>query len=165
MLVVDDEPEIAEFVATELRFGGFEVIVAHDGPRGLAAARSERPDLVLLNDGDLTYAKIRLDDHSLETVTQHISGFEASLPRALCWAAAWDMVRDSELRARDYVRLFIAGVNKESDIGVVQSLIRQVQGAVTSILGAYRTFRDLDATMLEMLPIASTAPVVSVWIA
>lgn len=49
ILVVEDEHEIAEFVATELRFGGFEVLVEHDGPRGLAAARAERPDLVLLD--------------------------------------------------------------------------------------------------------------------
>jgi aminopeptidase N len=90
-----------------------------------------RPDVVLVNDDDLTYAKIRLDDRSLATVTQHISGFESSLPRALCWAAAWDMVRDSELAARDYVRLFTAGIGEETDIGVVQSLLRQVQGALT----------------------------------
>jgi aminopeptidase N len=90
-----------------------------------------QPDVVLVNDDDLTYAKIRLDDRSLATVTQHISGFESSLPRALCWAAAWDMVRDSELAARDYVRLFTAGIGEETDIGVVQSLLRQVQGALT----------------------------------
>ena len=90
-----------------------------------------RPDLVLVNDDDLTYAKIRLDPHSLATVTEHIDGFESSLPRALCWAAAWDMTRDAEVAARDYVRLVLGGIGKEPDVGVVQSLLRQVQGALT----------------------------------
>ncbi|HEY5335194.1 MAG TPA: aminopeptidase N, partial [Mycobacteriales bacterium] len=52
-----------------------------------------RPDVVLLNDDDLTYAKPRLDDASLAVVREHIGGFATSLPRALCWAAAWDMCR------------------------------------------------------------------------
>ena len=63
------------------------------------------PDVLLLNDDDLSYAKLRLDDRSLSTVVGHLSAFESSLPRALCWAAAWDMVRDAEMAARDYVKL------------------------------------------------------------
>ena len=49
ILLVEDEPDIAEFVATELRFEGFEVRVEHDGMKGLLAARQEAPDLVLLD--------------------------------------------------------------------------------------------------------------------
>ncbi len=85
-----------------------------------------RPDVVLLNDDDLTYAKIRLDEHSLATVTDHIGNFAESLPRALCWAAAWDMTRDAELPTQDYLRLVRSGVAGESGVGVVQLLLRQV---------------------------------------
>ncbi|MFR9796221.1 aminopeptidase N [Streptomyces sp. MS06] len=87
----------------------------------------ERPAVVLLNDDDLSYAKVRLDAESLRTVTEHLGDFEASLPRALCWASAWDMTRDGELAARDYLSLVLSGIGKESDIGVVQSLHRQVK--------------------------------------
>ncbi len=90
-----------------------------------------QPDLILVNDDDLTFAKIRLDERSLATVTSHIGGFEESLPRALCWAAAWDMMRDAEMRARDYIALVLAGISGETDIGVVQSLMRQALSAVT----------------------------------
>jgi len=83
-----------------------------------------RPSLVLLNDDDLTYAKIRLDEHSLGTLLEHIGGFEDSLPRALCWGAAWDMTRDAELAASDYVGLVLSGIGAEDDIGLVQSLQR-----------------------------------------
>ncbi len=90
-----------------------------------------QPDLVLLNDDDLTFAKIRLDERSLATLVAHVGDFTDSLPRALCWTAAWDMTRDAEMAARDYVALVLAGIGRETDIGVVQSLLRQAQAAVT----------------------------------
>lgn len=89
-----------------------------------------RPAVFLLNDDDLSYAKVRLDEESLKTVTAHIGDFTESLPRALCWASAWDMTRDGELATRDYLALVLSGIGKESDIGVVQSLHRQVKLAV-----------------------------------
>jgi aminopeptidase N len=89
-----------------------------------------RPDLVLLNDDDLTYGKIRLDDHSRETLVSSIGSFTSSLAAAVCWAAAWDMTRDGEMPARDYVRLVLGGVDSVRDIGVVQTLLRQAATAV-----------------------------------
>ncbi|AWK08690.1 aminopeptidase N [Streptomyces spongiicola] len=89
-----------------------------------------RPAVVLLNDDDLTYTKVRLDEESLRTVTEHLGDFTDSLPRALCWASAWDMTRDGELPARDYLSLVLSGIGRESDIGVVQSLHRQVKLAL-----------------------------------
>ncbi|HWG03201.1 MAG TPA: aminopeptidase N [Trebonia sp.] len=89
-----------------------------------------RPDLVLINDDDLTYAKIRLDDNSLRTLVASIGEFTSSLPAAVCWAAAWDMTRDGEMAARDYVRLVLGGVDSVPDISVVQTLLRQAGLAV-----------------------------------
>ncbi|MFE4582213.1 aminopeptidase N, partial [Streptomyces chartreusis] len=91
---------------------------------------TRRPDVILLNDDDLSYAKVRLDEQSLAVVTEHLGDFEASLPRALCWASSWDMTRDAELATRDYLSLVLSGIGKESDIGVVQSLQRQVKLAI-----------------------------------
>ncbi|ARF55349.1 aminopeptidase N [Streptomyces gilvosporeus] len=91
---------------------------------------TRRPAVVLLNDDDLSYAKVRLDEESLKTVTEHLGDFTESLPRALCWASAWDMTRDAELATRDYLALVLSGIGKESDIGVVQSLHRQVKLAL-----------------------------------
>ncbi|GAA4294126.1 aminopeptidase N [Streptomyces venetus] len=93
-------------------------------------AGQRRPAVILLNDDDLSYAKVRLDEQSLAFVTEHLGDFESSLPRALCWASAWDMTRDAELAARDYLSLVLSGIGKESDIGVVQSLHRQVKLAI-----------------------------------
>jgi aminopeptidase N len=93
-------------------------------------AGEARPDLVLVNDDDLTYAKIRLDPHSLNTLLASIGEFTESLPTALCWAAAWDMCRDAEMAARDYVRLVLTGVASVSDISVAQTLLRQAGAAL-----------------------------------
>ncbi|MFE2432293.1 aminopeptidase N [Streptomyces sp. NPDC059373] len=90
----------------------------------------KRPAAVLLNEDDLSYAKVRLDEVSLATVKEHLGDFTESLPRALIWASAWDMTRDGELAARDYLELVLSGIGKESDIGVVQSLHRQVKLAI-----------------------------------
>ncbi|MEW2383299.1 aminopeptidase N [Micromonospora sp. NPDC047707] len=88
-------------------------------------------DVLLLNDDDLTYAKLRLDERSMATVVQHIAGFESSLARALCWTAAWDMIRDAELAARDYVALALAGLPAETDINLVTATLRQATTALT----------------------------------
>ncbi|MFE9407258.1 aminopeptidase N [Streptomyces sp. NPDC006704] len=103
-----------------------------------------RPAVVLLNDDDLSYAKVRLDEESLRVVTEHLGDFAESLPRALCWASAWDMTRDGELPTRDYLALVLSGVTKESDIGVVQSLHRQVKLALD--LYAAPEWRDAGLT-------------------
>jgi aminopeptidase N len=91
-----------------------------------------QPDLVLVNDDDLTYCKVRLDPRSLATVTERLGDLPDSLPRALCWAAAWDMTRDGELPARDYVRLVLRNIGTETEVGVVQTLIAQSMGAIQS---------------------------------
>ncbi|MCW2773786.1 MAG: Membrane alanyl aminopeptidase Metallo peptidase family [Nocardioides sp.] len=74
-----------------------------------------QPDLLLLNDGDLAYTKIRLDERSLTTVIEGIARLDDSLARALCWGAAWDMTRDAEMSATDFVTLVLSGVGSETD--------------------------------------------------
>ena len=92
-----------------------------------------QPALVLLNDDDLTYAALRLDEHSLSTVVSAIGRLADPLPRALCWTAAWDMVRAAELPAQGFVEMVLAGIGRESDISVVQVL----QGNLITALERY----------------------------
>ncbi len=131
------------------------------GPRTVIPelAGQPRPDLVLVNDDDLTYAKIRLDEHSLRTlVDASIGSFTESLPGALCWAAAWDMCRDGEMAARDYVKLVLSGVSSVADISVVQTLLRQAGQAARRFAdpGWRETGLAMVATALRDL--LSTAP-------
>ncbi|KGM16641.1 aminopeptidase N, partial [Actinotalea fermentans ATCC 43279 = JCM 9966 = DSM 3133] len=85
-----------------------------------------RPALILVNDDDLAYAKIRLDEASLAAATEHLHAFTDSLPRSLVWGAAWDMTRDGEWGARDFARLVLGNIAHETDSSVVQTLLRQL---------------------------------------
>jgi len=85
----------------------------------------EQPDLVLVNDDDLTYAKVRLDPRSLTTVVEQINTIGSPLARAVCWGATWDMCRDAEMPARAYVDLVLRGVAVESDLTAVGAVLRQ----------------------------------------
>ncbi|MEV5880570.1 aminopeptidase N [Streptomyces sp. NPDC052101] len=95
-----------------------------DGPRTVVAdlAGAEAPELVLVNDDDLTYCKIRFDDTSLATLREHLGALTDPLARALCWSALWNLTRDALLPARDFVDLVLRFAGRESDIGVLQML-------------------------------------------
>src|SRR3546814_10837050 len=80
----------------------------------------KRPDLVLLNDGDLAYAKIRLDDRSLRTAIAHLKDISAPLARSLVWGAAWDQTRDAEASASDYVELVLSNIGSETESTTVR---------------------------------------------
>ena len=90
----------------------------------------KRPDLILINDDDFTYAKIRLDEVSIKTATNHLNKIESSLSRALIWGAMWDMLRDAEVTTKDFLKLVINGIKEESDIGVIQQLLLQLRTAI-----------------------------------
>jgi aminopeptidase N len=74
-----------------------------------------QPELLLLNDNDLAYAKIRLDERSLKVAITDLSRIEDSLARALIWGAAWDMTRDAEMSATDFMHLVLANIGQETD--------------------------------------------------
>jgi aminopeptidase N len=91
-----------------------------------------RGKLILVNDDDLTYCSLRLDTESLQTALARIADIAEPLPRTLVWSAAWEMTREAELRARDFVALVSGGIHAETEVGVAQRLLLQAQTALTS---------------------------------
>jgi aminopeptidase N len=91
-----------------------------------------RPALLLVNDEDLAYAKLRLDEDSLATAQEHLADLAESLPRALVWSTAWDMTRDGEWAAREFVDLVLANVGAETDSTVIMVLLRQLSLALSA---------------------------------
>ncbi|MBB1253087.1 aminopeptidase N [Streptomyces alkaliterrae] len=89
------------------------------------------PELVLVNDDDLTYAKTRLDERSLATLREHLGAIEDPLARALCWSAMWNLTRDGLLPARDFLTLVLRFGGRESDVGVLQMLHAWARSAIT----------------------------------
>ncbi|MGW3864379.1 aminopeptidase N [Streptomyces sp. NPDC005047] len=113
------------------RYARAEVDV--DGPRTVVAelAGAEAPELVLVNDDDLTYCKTRFDDTSLATLREHLGSLTDPLARALCWSALWNMTRDALLPARDFIGLVLRFAGRESGIGVLQMLHAWAESALT----------------------------------
>jgi aminopeptidase N len=95
-----------------------------------ALAGAERPELVLVNDEDLTYCKIRFDEASLATLRDHLGDIADPLARALCWSALWNLTRDGLMPAREYLGLVLRFAGAETDIGVLQSLHQQARTAL-----------------------------------
>jgi aminopeptidase N len=106
---------------------------------GIAGPRTElpqlagvrRPDLILLNDGDLDYAVVRFDPRSLRTLTEAIGDLGDPLARAVCWSAAIDMLREAELPLPTFVRMLASGMGEEGSVAVLQALHSVTDQAMT----------------------------------
>ncbi|MFS0704857.1 aminopeptidase N [Cellulomonas sp. 179-A 9B4 NHS] len=148
---VDGTPRLVRTVRVELDV---------DGPRTEVPdlVGRARPDLLLVNDDDLAYAKVRLDPQSMATAIAHLGAFTDSLPRTLVWAAAWDATRDGETPARDFVDLVLGNVAHETDSSVVLVLLRQL----TTTLDLYVAPEHREATSTaaadRLLELAGAAP-------
>ncbi|MCX2969932.1 MULTISPECIES: aminopeptidase N [Streptomyces] len=102
------------------RYARAELDVAGERTVVTELAGAERPELVLVNDDDLTYCKTRLDADSLATLREHLGAVRDPLARALCWSALWNLTRDGLLPARDFLHAVLRFAGSESDVGVLQ---------------------------------------------
>ncbi|GIG53413.1 aminopeptidase N [Demequina activiva] len=127
-----------------LGIGGYDVVVDNHGNASLERSlyveidvrgeRTEvpelvgkhRPALILVNDQDLAYAKVRLDEQSLATAVEHVSGFTDPLARSMVLTAAWDMTRDGEMPARQFIDLALNSIAHETESTTVMVLLRQL---------------------------------------
>lgn len=104
------------------------------------------PDLILLNDDDLTYAKIRLDDNSWASALENLSAIEDPLARALIWGAAWDSTRDGESTPRDFIKLALRHIALETESTTMLTVLRQL----LTVTNLYVAERNREASQLEV---------------
>lgn len=97
-----------------------------------ALAGQKVADLVLINDKDQTYAKLRFDDRSIATMKSHLGKLDDSLARGLIWASLWDSCRDGELSTSNYVAIALNALKTESDISIVSATLMQIDTALWS---------------------------------
>ncbi|WP_406860319.1 aminopeptidase N [Streptomyces sp. HUAS MG47] len=102
------------------------------------------PALVLLNGEDLTYAKVRFDETSLETVLRSLSRIPNALTRAVVWNALRDMVRDGELEPVAYLETALAHLPEETELAVVQGVLGFAR---TYVADRYVTAEDRPAAL------------------
>ncbi|MFC8791031.1 aminopeptidase N [Streptomyces cinereoruber] len=97
-----------------------ELDVPQDAPAELTGPR---PALVVLNDGDLTYTKLRFDEVSAESALRGLSRVPDPLTRAVVWNALRDQVRDGDLAPADHLAVAGAHLAEETELALVQGVL------------------------------------------
>lgn len=106
----------------------------------------QRPALILLNDSDLAYAKIRFDEESWKCAVEQLATVEDSLARALIWNSAWDSTRDGETPARDYIRMVLQNVGAETHSATLLTILR----ALSTAGKLYVSAENREGTWIEI---------------
>ena len=151
--VIQEPPSAPEGVAQTLRshrigiglynFDGDKLKRTHSVEVDVAGAATtitelagmKQPDVLLLNDGDFTFSKIRLDEKSAASVAKSLGTINDPLARALIWSSAWDMARDAEMSTGQYLELVINAMVSETDLSALQIAFRNM----TTALNLYAT--------------------------
>jgi aminopeptidase N len=118
----------------------------------------KKPALVLLNDDDLAYAKIRMDDESLATSIAHLKDIENPLARAIVWGSVWDATRDGEAKASDYVRLVLGNIATETESTTVRTTLTQLSTVARLYVDPATRASTIEHIGDELWALAQAAP-------
>jgi aminopeptidase N len=129
-----------------VRRESIEVDIAGELTEIKELAGKKSADLLLINDKDQTYAKLRFDDRSVETMKKYLGQLDDSLARGLIWASLWDSTRDGELAASDYISIALNALKGESDISMITATFMQIDTAIW----AYLAPKNRDAVRLSV---------------
>ncbi|MEU1300255.1 aminopeptidase N [Streptomyces shenzhenensis] len=121
--------------------------VGLDVPQPAPHPLGKRPALLLLNDGDLTYAKVRFDAESFEALRTGLSGLPDPLTRAVVWNALRDAVRDGELPPAAYLDAARTHLPHETDLALVEGVLAF---ATEHVAGRYVTPEDRPAALATL---------------
>ena len=141
-----------------VRTDRIELDVAGEATTVTEAAGKPRPQFLLTNDDDLTYTKLRFDDESLAFATANLYRFDDALARAVIWLALWDMTRDGELAASDFIDTTLKLLSTETE----STTFRYALACLSTTVWHYtdRTKRAAIAqhTAQALLDLAKQAP-------
>ncbi|MHA7238779.1 aminopeptidase N [Arthrobacter sp. TMS1-12-1] len=115
-----------------------------------ALAGAAQPDLLLVNDDDLTYALISFDGRSLSTLLTSIHRLQDPLARATCLTALWSGTRDARLPVGSYLDAVTLAAPAETGVGVLQVLLGNAHTAIERFApaGERQALRDRLGTFL-----------------
>ena len=118
----NEDPETGKIVRTEQ----FELDVDGELTIVEAAAGKARPALILVNDDDLTYTKLRFDEKSLKFAAENLYRFDDALARSVIWLTFWDMTRDGELPAKQFIETSLAALATEHESTTFRYALAQI---------------------------------------
>ena len=147
---LSEEGTLTQVFREELDVDGASTVIE-------AASGIARPDFILVNDGDLGYAKVRLDEQSLSFAIANITKFTDSLTRGVVMASAWDMTRDGEMPARDYLNLALTSIPVEDNMSLLMLTLRHIDEAVRTFVAPQFRAEAAEDTGRRLLLLARTA--------
>nr|WP_231447213.1 aminopeptidase N [Brevibacterium zhoupengii] len=124
-----------------------------DEARGLP-----KPDVIIVNDEDLTYAKVRFDRESMDVAAARLGDFDDSLTQLLILGTLWDTVRDGQRPAQDYIATVLDNCAAITHSSGLLTQMRQLETAVGSYLPpqarteAHTAVAKRFAELLESVP-------------
>ncbi len=147
---LDADGVVRRASTTELDVAGEKTTVS-------ALIGKKRPDFILLNDDDLTYAKLRFDTDSLEFLLDHLADFEDPLARATAWLALWDMTRDDELPAERFIATSLAALATERQSTTFRYALQHLALTVSGFVAPDRRAAVAASTTASLLDLARKA--------
>jgi aminopeptidase N len=134
-----------------------EIDVNDDSTEVPSLVGHAKPDLVLVNDDDLAYAKIRLDEGSLKVAIAHLADIENPLARSLVWGAAWDATRDAESSPSDYVALVLGNIASETESTTIRTTLSQLATVARMYVSPGRRAATIEHVGDELWALAQAA--------
>ncbi|MCH9275296.1 aminopeptidase N [Bifidobacterium amazonense] len=150
----DEDPATGRIVRTDR----FELDVDGEETSVAAAAGRRRPALILVNDDDLTYTKLRFDDASLAFAIENLHRFDDALARAVIWLALWDMTRDGELAAAEFVDTTLRLLATETESTTFRYALGCMSTAAWHYTAPASRAEVIEHVAAELWKLASAAP-------
>lgn len=116
-----------------------------------------RPELILINDDDLAYAKIRLDEHSRAAAIRGLSQIGSPLARALIWGSLWDSTRDAETPPQEFIELVLGNIASESESTTIRTALGQLSLVARNYVTPERRNDVLEDVATRLWDLASSA--------
>jgi len=135
----------------------FELDIAGERTEIAELIGKQQPDLLLLNDKDLAYAKIRMDERSRKVALENLSGISDSLARTLVWTAAWDATRDGEAPASEFIDLVLGHIAPETESTTMLTLLRQLVTTATLYVAPEKREATLSKVASGLIALAEDA--------
>ncbi|MGO5062671.1 aminopeptidase N [Bifidobacterium pseudolongum] len=141
-----------------VRTDRIELDVAGEATTVTEAAGKPRPQFLLTNDDDLTYTKLRFDDESLAFATANLYRFDDALARAVIWLALWDMTRDGELAASDFIDTTLKLLSTETESTTFRYALACLSTTVWHYTDRAKRAAIAQHTAQALLDLAKQAP-------
>ena len=121
------------------------------------AAGRPRPAFILVNDDDLTYAKLRFDAKSLEFAAENLYRFDDALARSVVWLSLWDMTRDAEFPAERFIDLSLKALATEHESTTFRYALGQVSTTAHHYVAPARRAEVARHVAAELWKLANAA--------